>query len=260
MAAYSIVVKNGTRYHFYPKGRSGAGRPEYIPVVGMKAGAKQPAMSGSTGGQASGVTVPAGAASGAGPGAGPGAPPPPSAAVIDPFLRPEDLQALADFNFGQANSLADIDRGLADLATQTAYDRVQVDKGAKQGSSDATDNAIARGLFRSSVKDATLYDIEGQRVRSQQLFTDRQNNATLDADRRKSILKQAQDALAERMRQQAVSNAREVSAAQAVSVPTPAAAPAAPKAAFKSVPGKDSKGAAGVWHIYPDGRKVFVRG
>lgn len=38
---------------------------------------------------------------------------------------------------------------------------------------------------------------------------------------------------------------------------TPGATSAAP---FKTVPGKDSKGNAGVWHVYPDGRKVFVRG
>jgi hypothetical protein len=35
---------------------------------------------------------------------------------------------------------------------------------------------------------------------------------------------------------------------------------AAASAAFKSVPGKDSKGNTGTWHVYPDGRKVFVKG
>lgn len=39
---------------------------------------------------------------------------------------------------------------------------------------------------------------------------------------------------------------------------SPAAAAKAP-AAFKSVPGKDSKNRPGVWHLYPDGRRVFVR-
>lgn len=220
---YQIVVKNGARYHFYPKGRSGAGRPEYIPVTTAK-------MTQGKGSAAGSAPAPS-----AQPGAAPAAPSP-SAAVIDPFLRPEDLQALADFSFGQANSLADIDKGLADLATQTSYDRVQTDKGAQQATDGAQENAIARGLFHSSIKDATLYDIEGQRVRSQQLFTDRQNNATLDADRRKGILQHAQEQLAERMRQQAVENARAVSAAQAVAVPTAAPGvatapkpPAAPK-------------------------------
>jgi hypothetical protein len=43
---------------------------------------------------------------------------------------------------------------------------------------------------------------------------------------------------------------------------TSAAAPAVAKAttpAFKAVAGTDSKNNPGVWHIYPDGRKVFVR-
>ncbi len=238
MAAFTPVNKNGVRYHFYPKGRNGSGRPEYIPVKppkdtmskkssGGPMSVKKQQPTGAKMGPKTQVTGQAAPAAGAqaAAGAAPGAPAP-SPAVIDPFLRPEDLQALADFNFETGNALADIDRGLADLGTQTAYDRVNTDKAAKQGTSDATDSAISRGLFQSSIKDATLYDIEGQRVRSQQLFTDRQNNATLDADRRKALLRQAQDALAERMRQQAVANAREVSAAQAVAVPT--AAPGVP--------------------------------
>lgn len=36
-------------------------------------------------------------------------------------------------------------------------------------------------------------------------------------------------------------------------------AKAATSKAFRSVAGKDSKNRPGVWHIYPDGRKVFVR-
>ncbi len=40
----------------------------------------------------------------------------------------------------------------------------------------------------------------------------------------------------------------------------PYVAPTAAKPDYKSVSGKDSKGRAGAWHVYPDGRKVFVRG
>lgn len=46
-------------------------------------------------------------------------------------------------------------------------------------------------------------------------------------------------------------------ATQAAIAAAPAAASA--KAAFKTVAGRDSKNNPGVWHIYPDGRKVFVR-
>jgi hypothetical protein len=184
---------------------------------------------------------------------------------IQPFLRPEDLQALNDFQFTSANSLADVDKGLADLTTQTNYNRQQTDLGAKKSSSDATDNAIARGLFQSSIKDATLYDIEGQRARQQQLYTDQLNNATLDAQRRKTIVTQAQEALQNRLNDQAVENARQLSAQQSVPAPPPdpgapppaPAAPAAPKP-YQEQAGSSSKGVPGVWHIYPDGHKVFV--
>jgi hypothetical protein len=257
MAAYSIVVKNGKRYHYYPNRPPGQ---RYVLV--------QPRATMSTGkGRAAGTpSFQAGQGYAAGtpkPGSAPAAPPPAAASpvpLIDPFLRPEDLQALADFNFSEGNQLADIDRNLADLRTQTGYDRQQVDRQAKQGTSDATDSAIARGLFRSSIKDATLYDIEGQRVRQQQLYTDRLGNAAMDADRRKSILRQARAELDKRLADQAVANAREASANQPVASPQPAA-PAAPAAnpKFKSLPGNDSAGRPGVWHIYPDGRRVFVR-
>lgn len=41
--------------------------------------------------------------------------------------------------------------------------------------------------------------------------------------------------------------------------PTPAAATKATAGGPKVVAGKDSKGNPGVWHLWPDGRKVFVR-
>jgi hypothetical protein len=49
--------------------------------------------------------------------------------------------------------------------------------------------------------------------------------------------------------------------------PAPAGAPPkgagpslAAQANFRREPGRDSRGNRGVWHIYPDGRRVFVRG
>jgi hypothetical protein len=184
---------------------------------------------------------------------------------ISPFLRAEDLAALADFNFGNANSLSDIDRGLADLATETNFNRGQVDHQAAEAKSSATDNAIARGLFQSSIKDATLYDIEGQRARQQQLYSDRVSNAVMDADRRKRTIQQAQEAMSNRLANQAVQNGRDASAAQQVVVPQPAAAPMTQKLAVSSKPYKEvahtsEGGVKGKLHIYPDGRKVFVAG
>lgn len=258
MASPQVVVKNGKRYHYYPNRPPGQRYVLVQPRATMTAGKGQAAGTPSfQAGQGYAAGTPK-------PGSTPATPPAAASPVplIDPFLRPEDLQALADFNFNEAGSLADIDRGLSDLTTQTAYDRQQVDRQAKQGAADATDNAVARGLFRSSIKDATLYDIEGQRVRQQQLFTDRLSNAAMDADRRKAILRQARAELEKRLGDQAVANAREVSANQPVATPSPApaSAPAAQaKPKFKTLPGNDSAGRPGEWHIYPDGRRVFVR-
>lgn len=48
-------------------------------------------------------------------------------------------------------------------------------------------------------------------------------------------------------------------APESVPAAPPQAAPPASAPSFKTVAGKDSMGRPGVWHIYPDGRKVFVR-
>lgn len=256
MASFTVVVKGGKRYHYYPKGRDGGGKAQYIQVrPGTSGGGQRPVSS------APALMSPSAPAPAPAP-AAPAAPAAPSVPLINPFLRPADLQSIADFQFQTANSLADIDKGLADLGTQTSYDRQQTDRGAKQASANATEDAIGRGLFRSSIKDATLFDIEGQRARQQQLYTDRLNNASMDAERRKATIRAAQDALNRNMAEQAVENAREVSRQQQVAVPgpPPAAAPAAPAAPkFRPVPGRDKAGNPGVWHVYPDGHKVFVR-
>lgn len=157
--------------------------------------------------------------------AAPAAPSAPAAPPqIMPFLTAEDLLGQIGFDFTNAQSLADIDKTLADLAANIGVQRKQTDKQAKQSTSDATDSAISRGLFRSSVKDAQIYDIEANRALQQQFFTDQLNNATLDADRRKRAIFDAQQARDQALAIQAVQNAQNASAQQSVAPPAPAGA------------------------------------
>lgn len=140
---------------------------------------------------------------------------------IMPFLTAEDLLGQIGFDFTNAQSLADIDKTLADLSANVGMQRKQTDKQATQNKSEATDSSIARGLFRSSVKDAQIYDIEANRALQQQFFTDQLNNASLDADRRKRAIFDAQQAQQQAMALKAVQNAQAASAQQSVA---PAAA------------------------------------
>lgn len=132
-------------------------------------------------------------------------------------------------------------------------------------------------IDRSKLGAATSMGARGQLYSG--AFQDEQNRVTTDGQRsRDALIREflsASGSITQR-ELQASNNFDDASAAaRAASIqrtlanrPDPASvapyvAPTTPKTAappFKSVAGKDSKGAAGVWHIYPDGRKVFVRG
>ncbi len=254
MAAWQPVVKDGKFYHYYPKGRSGTGRPEYIyvraasgsdPKTGGAVAPNEPAAGGAParpGGASAATAAP--------PGARPAAP-------INPFLTADDLASIVNFNFGNASTLADVDKGMADLKTNTDFQRTDTNKRAVQGTVDTTDQMIGRGLFRSSIKDAALYDIEATRTLQNKFFDDQLTNASLDADRRKKGIADADAAFKSAMNLKAVENAAAASANQPVSVPDAAAAPApgapAPAAAAAVKPNNVVKNGK-FYHHYPRGR------
>lgn len=114
--------------------------------------------------------------------------PPAKPGLVAPFLNPDDLQALNDFitNFGQQTST--IDTNLANQSIDTNYQKAQNDQNAVQQTAATADSMAARGLFQSSIKDASMYDIEAQRALSDKFLDDKLTAATLDAGTQKKLL------------------------------------------------------------------------
>lgn len=149
---------------------------------------------------------------------------PPPTPPVQPFLTPQDLQEVANFNFGNAINMADIDRALTDLQTQTSYQKQQNDTEAKQVSNQTSDQMAGRGLFRSSIKDAALYDIQAQNTLRQKFLDDQLTTAVLDAQTRKDAIAAAQRAFQSAMDARAAANAKSIND----TIPAPVSAPAAP--------------------------------
>lgn len=167
---------------------------------------------------------------------------------MDPFLTADDLDAINQFSTDLQTKLEAIDTGLKNLETDTTYQKSQNEESAKKGTSAAQDDAISRGIFRSSIKDATLYDIEAQRSLASKFLDDKLTAARLSAGTQKQILATAKTNFDSNMLKRQASNAQGVndanSAAYAAArsaweAATQAAAPAAqPPGSPSSAKGK----------------------
>lgn len=150
---------------------------------------------------------------------------------IAPFLTADDILQVANLNFNSANSEADVNRQLSDLTTDTKYAKTQNEDVARKNTAAAAENAAARGIFQSSIKDAALYDIAAQKAIRQGQLDDHLHTAQVDADRRKQLIRAQLEAAAAAMQQRAVENAAAANANQPAPVPDRAAADAANLAA-----------------------------
>lgn len=256
------VVKNGKFYHVYNYGQPNE-RWVYIrDAAGTEGVVRGPSDSSlSATGPAKGALAPTGTATApALQPAAAGAPPAaPGLPMVDPFLSGADLTEVANFNFEDTSARADIDRALADLAAQTGYDKRNVEDTALRNKVGTTDDMIARGLFQSSIKDGAVADIEKNRVLQQGQLDDRLRIATTDADARKKALDARAAAFQSALAARAVENARTANDANAAAAPAPAAPPAPASAAAAPKPYKPVVRNGKFYHVYPDGREVYIR-
>jgi hypothetical protein len=103
----------------------------------------------------------------------PAAPAP--AAPVAPFLTAEDLFKHNDAWKSYGDQLAAIENELSDITTNTGFEigsfdaagnqtsQGQIDRNLQRNQSAASDNAAGRGLYKSSIKDAELFDLEATR-------------------------------------------------------------------------------------------------
>jgi hypothetical protein len=135
------------------------------------------------------------------------------------FLTPDEIDAVNDFNTQLATKLQELRFEVGDydeatntwkggtLETDTTYQKTGVDNAAKEGTAAATDDAIARGIFKSSVKDAALYDIEAQRSLQSKFLDDKLTSARLNAGTVTKTLNEAKTRFDENILTRKVNNA-----------------------------------------------------
>lgn len=144
---------------------------------------------------------------------------------VAPFLTAEDMAAINEFTTDLGLQLADLDAQLGSLESQTTYQKEQVARESVQQTAATQDNAAARGVFQSSIKDAAIYDIEAQKTLQQKFLDDQLTRTRLDAGTRKRILQDSKTQFDTAMVAKKVENARAIAA----TLPPAQAATPAPK-------------------------------
>lgn len=262
---YTIQFGPDGKQHFYYQGR-------LVPDSSHFTAGGAPVGMASAGGSPGGMPAPTAAA-----------PPPPSAAVpgdndgdgrVDPFFRPDDLAGMASFWSQWNTTFAQLDAQLADLRTQTTYDQAQQDSAHTQNQSNIQDDAAARGISHSSIKDGTIAQETTDYTRAHQLSQDKLTNQEKFVKDSKNTFETTTkpQTLAAWAAQQAANagNAQAAwdeahpaaDAAAPVAGGSPVGQPLPPNAdpLVMSRSGVDSKGNMGVWKTYKSGRQVFVAG
>lgn len=140
------------------------------------------------------------------PAASPGTPNPPAPPFLtgDQILQQGQAQQVHDTGY---QNIAD---QLAQLALNNQYQQQAIEHGRISGVAGAQDNAAARGVFNSSIKDGQVYDIDAQAATQQQHLIDAMSAAQTSATAQRAILDQALAAATTGFNQSAVENASQI--------------------------------------------------
>ncbi len=95
---------------------------------------------------------------------------------VDPFLTAEDLMAYAQARQQYEEGLLGLDQNYESQVINTGYEKEGIEKGRVKGRNESTEDAAGRGLFRSSIRDADLFDIDATAA-MRSTFLDTQLNA-----------------------------------------------------------------------------------
>lgn len=101
----------------------------------------------------------------------PGVPSP----TVDPFMSAEDIMAYSQARQAYESQLNELDFNYANSVANAGYEKDEITKGAIKGKDDTNWDAAGRGLFRSSIRDADLFDIDAT-AEMRKTFLDTQLN------------------------------------------------------------------------------------
>jgi hypothetical protein len=128
--------------------------------------------------------------------------------TIDPFLNAGDMMTSADEDFNLDQGLYDLDTALEKMRIDTEHSKSDITKSEGQAKSATIDNMIARGLFRSSVKDGEIYDIQATATMRRNFLDTALSTATIETGVRKQNLRTRHDAIQTALARKSVENAQ----------------------------------------------------
>lgn len=114
----------------------------------------------------------------------PGVPTP----TVNPYLTADDLMAYAEARKQYEEGLSLLDRELSESSTNTNFEQAELKRNAVQGKVSSSDEFAGRGMFKSSVRDADLFDIDATAELKRQFLDTKLNTTKLNVEARKRSL------------------------------------------------------------------------
>ena len=146
------------------------------------------------------------------------------APTTDPFLTADDLEERAATENEYNQNLAALDYALENLRIDTESGKVDVENARVAGLKSTNDDAAARGIFNSSIRDANLFDVESTAAVNRSLLDRRFDAQVLANQTQKLAYDQAWQDFQSAQNRKAVENAQEVDATQSKYLVDPVAA------------------------------------
>lgn len=131
-------------------------------------------------------------------------------APAQPFLNPDQLLTQGQSQLQHDEGVQNYQDQIAQMMLNNKYSSQQIEQGRKKGVAGTQDDAAARGIFHSSIKDGQIFDINAQAATQQQSLADQLNALKLSAQAHITNLDSALTATQNALNQAAVQNASQI--------------------------------------------------
>lgn len=153
-------------------------------------------------------------------------------APAKPFLTGEQQLGQSDTQRDHDIQVQDLQNHLAQAVANSKESRYNIERGRVRGVAGTQDNAAARGIFQSSIKDGQIFDINAQAAHQQQQVTDQLSALQTSVASRINLLDEALRRSQASFNQMVVDNASQIDTGYATSYkPANSSSPATKPAA-----------------------------
>lgn len=111
--------------------------------------------------------------------------------TLTPFMTAEDIMDYSNARSEYERQIHELDYGYEKSVADTGYEKGNITKAARQQSADSSDDFAARGLQRSSVRDADMFDIDATAEMKKAFLDTNLNTLKLHTDTEKERLRSA---------------------------------------------------------------------